>query len=70
MIELIDTQNGPEIFFDGVDDVKNIDGVVRLALFVRQNGSGIVVGRFAIPIDGVADVIQSLVICLTEAAKK
>lgn len=68
-VDLIDTKSGPEIFFDGVADVKIHDGVVRFALYVRHNGGGVVVGRFAIPILGLPDVIQALVLRLTEAAK-
>lgn len=68
-MDVIDPHNAQEIFFDGIHDVKIIEGVVRAALFSSQNSSGVVVARVAIPVAGLSDVIQSLVICLTEAVK-
>jgi hypothetical protein len=59
----------PEIFFDQVGDIKIIEGVVRMALLTRHDGESIVSARLAIPLSELPEVIQSLVIALTEAAK-
>lgn len=59
----------PEILFDGIQSNKIIEGVVRIALYSRHNGERVIVGRLAIPLSELPDVIQSLVILLTEAAK-
>jgi hypothetical protein len=68
-MDLIDPNNAQEIFFDGINDVKIIKGVVRAVLFARQNGVGIVAARLRLPAVGLPDVIQALVIALAEAAK-
>lgn len=68
-MELIDPNGVPEIFFDAVHEVKIIKGVVRIVLFSRQNGVGIIVARLRIPAVGLPDVIQALVIALAEAPK-
>jgi hypothetical protein len=69
MIDAIDPFTAQEIFFDGVADVKIIEGVVRIALHARRNGENVVVARLAIPLSELPEVIQQLVITLTEAAK-
>ena len=68
-MDLIDPHNAQEIFFDGIHEVKIIDGVVRIVLFSRQNSTGTIVARLALPLSELPDVIQALVIALTEAAK-
>ena len=68
-MEIIDPHNVQEIFFDGAHDVRIIDGVVRFAIFSRQNSVGVIVARLAIPVSELPDVIQALVIALAEAAK-
>jgi hypothetical protein len=69
MIDLIDPHNSQEIFFDGISEVKIIEGIVRVVLFSRQNSAGVIVARLALPLSELADAIQALVIALTEAAK-
>lgn len=69
MIELVDPHSTQEIFFDGIHDTRIIEGIVRVALFSRQNAVGVVVARLALPLSELPDVIQGLVIALTEAAK-
>lgn len=68
-MELIDPSGVPEIFFDAVHEVKIIKGVVRIVLFSRQNGVGVIVARLRIPAVGLPDMIQALVIALAEAPK-
>lgn len=68
-MDLIDPHNAPEIFADGIHEVKITEGVARAVFFSRQNGVGIVAGRLRLPVAGLPDVIQALVIALTEAAK-
>jgi hypothetical protein len=68
-MQIIDPHNVQEIFFDGIYEVKILEGIVRVALFSRQDGSGVIVARLALPLSELPDVIQSLVIALTNAAK-
>ncbi|MET4210499.1 hypothetical protein [Bradyrhizobium sp. LA2.1] len=68
-MDVIDPHNAQEIFFDGIHEVKIVDGIVRVVLFSRQNSTGVVVARLAVPLSELPDVIQALVIALTEAAK-
>lgn len=68
-MELIDPHNVSEIFFDGVSEVKIIESIVRIALFSRQNATGVIVARLALPLSELPDAIQALVIALTNAAK-
>jgi hypothetical protein len=68
-MDLIDPHNQPEIFFDGVYEVKILETVVRIVLFSRQNGIRLVAARLALPVAGLPDVIQALVIALAGAAK-
>jgi hypothetical protein len=60
MMELIDPHNAQEIFFDGVHEVKILEGVVRAVLFSRQNAVGVIVARLATPVSELPDVIQAL----------
>lgn len=69
MVDVIDPFSAQEILFDGVSDIKIIEGVVRAALYARRDDENIVVARLAIPISELPDVIQQLVMALTEAAK-
>ncbi|MGY3359775.1 hypothetical protein ACVWZK_006438 [Bradyrhizobium sp. GM0.4] len=69
MIDVIDPHAAAEIFFDGIHEVKIVDGIVRVTLFSRQNSTGVVVARLALPLSELADAIQALVIALTEAAR-
>lgn len=59
----------PEIFFDGVSGIKIIEGVVRMTLYAHHNGESRAIAKLAIPISELPEVIQQLVISLTEAAK-
>jgi hypothetical protein len=68
-MDVIDPHNAQEIFFDGIHEVKIVDGIVRITLFSRQNATGVVVARLAIPLSELPEMIQALVIALTEAAK-
>ena len=69
MIDVVDPHNAQEIFFDGIYEVKIIEGIVRIVLYSRQNSVGVIVARLAVPLSELPDVIQALVIALTEAAK-
>jgi hypothetical protein len=68
-MDLIDNLNSAEILFDGAEEIKIIEGVVRIALYSRQNGAKVIAARLAIPVSELPDVIQSLVIALAEAAR-
>ncbi len=68
-MDLIDPHNAQEIFFDGINEVKIIESIVRIVLYSRQNSVGVIVARLAVPLSELPDVIQALVIALTEAAK-
>jgi hypothetical protein len=68
-MDVIDPHNTQEIFFDGIHEVKIHDGVVRIALFSRTDGTGVLVARLANPLSELPDVIQALVIALTNAAR-
>jgi hypothetical protein len=68
-MDVIDPHNVSETFFDLFHDVKVVANVVRIALVSRQNDSGVVVARLAMPLSELPDAIQALVIALTEAAK-
>lgn len=68
-MDLIDPHNVVEIFFDGISEVKIIEGIVRIVLFSRQNSTGVIVARLALPLSELPDAIQALVIALTNAAK-
>lgn len=59
----------PEIFVDGIADIKIIADVARVSLVERHDGLRVVTGRLKIPLVELPDVIQSLVIAFTEAAK-
>lgn len=58
-----------EIFFDGIHSIKIIEGVVRISLFSKHNGESAIVARLAVPLSELPEVIQTMVISLTEAAK-
>ncbi len=66
----IDVVGIPETFFDGIHEIKIIEGVVRIALYSRHNGDSAIVARLAIPISELPEVIQALVISLTEVARE
>lgn len=68
-MDVIDPHNAQEIFFDGIHEVKIMEGIVRIALLSRQNSTGVIVARLALPLTELPDVIQALVIALTEAVK-
>jgi hypothetical protein len=68
-MDVIDPHNAQEIFFDGIHEVKIVAGIVRIVLYSRQNDVGTVVARLALPLSELPDVIQALVIALTNAAK-
>ncbi|MFK4647186.1 hypothetical protein QIH93_14935 [Bradyrhizobium ottawaense] len=69
MIDVIDPHSAQEIFFDGIHEVKIVAGIVRIVLYSRQNDVGTVVARLALPLSELPEVIQALVIALTNAAK-
>jgi hypothetical protein len=68
-MDVIDPHNAQEIFFDGIHEVKIVAGIVRIALYSRQNEVSTIVARLALPLSELPDVIQALVIALTNAAK-
>jgi len=68
-MDVIDPHNAQEIFFDGIHEVKIVAGIVRIVLYSRQNDVGTVVARLALPLSELPEVIQALVIALTNAAK-
>ena len=68
-MDVIDPHNAQEIFFDILHDVKIVDEIVRIALVSRQDGVGVVVARLAVPLSELPEVIQTLVIALTQAAR-
>ncbi|MET4529170.1 hypothetical protein [Bradyrhizobium sp. JR18.2] len=68
-MDVIDPHSAQEIFFDGIHEVKIVAGIVRIVLYSRQNDIGTVVARLALPLSELPDVIQALVIALTNAAK-
>jgi hypothetical protein len=68
-MDVIDPHNVQEIFFDGIHEVRIIEGIVRIVIFSRQNAVGVIVARLALPLSELPDVIQALVIALTEAAR-
>jgi hypothetical protein len=68
-MDVIDPHNVAEIFFDGIHEVRIIEGIVRIVLFSRQNAVGVIVARLALPLSELPDAIQALVIALTEVAK-
>lgn len=70
MIEVIDPNGAPDIFFDSVHELKINRGVVRGVLLMRQNGVAVIVARIRLPAAALPDVIQALVIALAEAAKR
>jgi hypothetical protein len=69
MIDVVDPHNVVELFFDGIHEVRIIEGIVRIVIFSRQNAVGVIVARLAVPLSELPDVIQALVIALTEAVK-
>lgn len=69
MIAVVDPHNVQEIFTDGVHEVKIIEGVVRSVWIERQDGTGTIVARLALPLSELPDVIQALVIALTNAVR-
>jgi len=68
-MQVIDPGNIAEVFFDVVHEVKIVGGIVRIALVLRQDGTGVIVARLATPLSELPDMIQALVIALTNAAK-
>ena len=68
-MDVVDPHNVAEIFFDGIYEVRIIEGIVRVVLFSRQNAVGVIVARLALPLSELPDVIQALVIVLADAAK-
>jgi len=68
-MDIVDPHNASEFFFDGIHEVKILDDVVRIVLYSRQDGTGVIVARLALPLSELPDMIQALVIALTEAVK-
>lgn len=68
-VDPIEAFGAPEIFCDGVAEIKIIADVARVTLHERQDGTRVVTGRLKIPLVELPDVIQSMVIAFTEAAK-
>ncbi|WP_369723648.1 hypothetical protein AB8Z38_06710 [Bradyrhizobium sp. LLZ17] len=69
-MEVFDPHNKADVFFDGVHEVKIVGDSARIALFSRQNGTGVIVARLVLPLSDLPDVIQALVIAQTQAARK
>jgi hypothetical protein len=68
-MDVIDPHSASEIFFDAVHEVKITRGVVRVVLVSRQDGTGTIEARLRCPLSELPDIIQSLVIALTNAAR-
>ncbi|MGF6434346.1 hypothetical protein [Bradyrhizobium elkanii] len=68
-MDLIDPHKSPEIFFDGIGEVKIVKGIVRIVLFSRQDGTGTIEARLRCPLSELPDIIQALVVALTKAAR-
>ncbi|RZM98719.1 hypothetical protein CWO91_36845 [Bradyrhizobium genosp. SA-3] len=68
-MDVIDPHNVTDLFFDGIHEVKIMAGVVRITLYSRQDDTGVVVARLALPLSEFPDVIQALAIAQAEAAK-
>jgi len=69
MIAVVDPHNVQEIFADEICEVKIIEDVVRTVWIERQDGTGTIVARLALPLSELPDVIQALVIALTNAVR-
>jgi hypothetical protein len=69
-MDVIDPHNVPELFFDGIHEVKIVAGIVRITLYSRHDGTGVIVARLALPLSELPDVIQALVIAHTEAERR
>ena len=69
MIAVVDPHNVQEIFADEIYEVKIVDGIVRTVWIERQDGTGTTVARLALPLSELPDVIQALVIALTNAVR-
>jgi hypothetical protein len=68
-MDIVDPHNAPELFFDGIHEVKIVAGIVRITLYSRQNGTGVVAGRLAMPLSELPDAIQALVVALTNSER-
>jgi hypothetical protein len=69
MSEVIDTMTAPEIFFDGIHEIKIVEGVVRIALYSKQNSSSMVAVRLVVPASELPEVIQGFVRVLADATR-
>jgi hypothetical protein len=68
--DLIDALNAPEIFFDGIHEIKIIEGVVRSALYsLNASGEKQIVVRLAIPVSELPAVLQATMMALTQTTK-
>lgn len=65
----IEPMSVEEILADGVFDVKIIEQVVRIPWYVRRDGDSQIVVRIAVPASELPEVIQALVIALTEMVR-
>ncbi len=68
-MDLIDPHNAQEIFFDGASEVKIIEAVTRIVLFSKQNATGVIVARLALPLTELPEFLQMLAKAMTEAAR-
>jgi hypothetical protein len=68
-MDVIDPHNVHEIFFDRIHEVKITRGVVRIVLVSRQDGTSTIEARLRCPLSELPDIIQALVIALTNAAR-
>jgi hypothetical protein len=65
-----DPLNAPEIFFDGIHEIKIIEGVVRSALYsLNASGEKQIVVRLAIPVSELPAVLQATMMALTQTTK-
>lgn len=69
MVDPIEVVGIPEVVIDGISDIRIIEGLVRVTFFVRRNSETEMALRLAIPLSELPDVIQAMVLTLTEAAK-
>ena len=69
MIEVVGAFEAPEFLVDGIESIAIIEGVVRVGFYAMRKDERVAVVRLAIPVSSLPDVIQKLVISLTEAVK-
>lgn len=69
MTDIVGETEVTEIFVDGVGSIDTHEDVVRIVFFALRAGEKYAAVRLAIPAAGLPDVIQAMVISLTNAVK-